>query len=84
MTIKLGLIVGGVAGVFLFVWWVIRRNKKAGRMEADHERQVKYSETIGNINEMERLKDGEKKPDFGDPDTARGYLGGMHDKRDDG
>jgi len=72
-------LVGGLA-VIGFVVWVVRRNKKFGRLESEHERAVDYAEATEDINDMEREIDEEDKPDFGVTDSASKYLGGMRDR----
>ena len=76
----------GVAGGALVIWffvWIVRRNKKFGRMEADNERAVEYAEDIGDINDMERIQDEKNKGDFTDLDSAGDFIDGLRNESDD-
>jgi len=84
MSINLGIGAGVLLVVIGVVIWIVRRNKKYGRLESESERAVEFAESIGDINDMERAIDEEDKPDFGDTDSARDYLsGGMRDEDGD-
>ncbi|MCH7651926.1 MAG: hypothetical protein IIA63_12320 [Nitrospinae bacterium] len=78
----IGWLAGG-AGLILFVIWVIRRNVKFGRLEAEGERAAQYAESTGDINEMRRIQDEKDKGDFTDLDDAGDFVDSLRDDRDD-
>ena len=76
MSANLAIGGGVILAILIFIVWLARSNKKAGRQEADNERASQYAEDISAIHDMERIQDEKDKPDFGDTDTARDYLSG--------
>ena len=73
----------GILVIIGFFIWIIRRNVKFGRQEADNERAVDFAEDMGDINEMRRIQDEQDKGDFTDLDDAGDFVDRLRDEGDD-
>ena len=78
----IGALAGG-AGVIITIIWLVRRNRKIGRMDEQLETLSQHSESMGDINDSIRIQDEKDKGHIDSLRDADDFVDSLPDDPND-